>query len=68
MTNILIHWWKWYKKSKYVTTYWYISIIKWDVLNMFDNAAKRIDTLLWYKKHTTNVKFKSSTRKKKTDK
>lgn len=59
MKNILIHEWRGYKKAKTFTTYGYISIFNQDVFRMFDNAAKRIDALLWYKKEVTDVKFKS---------
>ena len=46
MKNLLIHKWRGYKTSKTVTTYGFISIFNGDVFDMFDRAAKKVDTLL----------------------
>lgn len=49
--NIIIHSYKPYKKWKIFATYWFLTIIKCDVLDQMDNAAKRIDKLLWYNRN-----------------
>lgn len=59
MRNIVIHNWKWYKKAKTFTTYGFVSVFNQDIFKMFDNAARKIDKLLWYKPESTNVNFKS---------
>lgn len=55
--NIIIHSRKPYRKWKTFTTYWYITIIREDVLNMLDRAAKQVDILLGYKVQKNDVKL-----------
>jgi len=62
MINIVIHNWKKYKKTKSSTTFGFVSVIKGDVFQMFDTAARKIDNLLWYKKQSNDIKFSSEKR------
>jgi len=57
MKNIVIHKWRGYRNEKYFRTYGYISIVDGDVFDMFDRASKKVDELLWYKRHLNEHKF-----------
>ena len=52
MVNLVVHEYRWFKKGSYYITLWIISIFKGSIFKMFENASKKLDTALWYKKHT----------------
>lgn len=45
--NFIIHKYKWYKKGKSYLTIAFFTYIKYDALTMLDNAARKIDNLLY---------------------
>jgi len=49
--NIVIHEWRWFKKTKSYITLWNISFFNNSIFRMFKNASAKLDAALWYKQN-----------------
>ena len=49
MANLIIHKYKPFRKWKSFISFAFFTFIKWDIMDMLDRAAKRVDFLLYTK-------------------